>query len=381
MGEELALGPVPARAPRAHPPAPGGGEDVALLVRDLHIHFFTYAGVVKALNGVGLVLRRGEMSALVGESGAGKSVLAWALLGLTRHPGKVVGGEILWRGANVLAMSKERLGAMRGREIALIVSNPRSHLHPLKKVGPQIEAVYRAGNRADRRAARPATLAALKAVEMPDPPRVYASYPHELSGGMAQRVLIAMALINRPELVIADDATNALDVTVQRQVLDLMTGLIRQQHASALMITHELGIVAQYCQRATIIYAGQVYEVADTKRLFDNPLHPYTQGLLATSRRRRSERQAEPLPSIAPDPMALPRGCYLAPRCPVALPECRERMPELVEVEPDHWVRCLRYPARLAAAITADQVGARIPVLGAAPARASDPQRDQRVAG
>jgi oligopeptide/dipeptide ABC transporter ATP-binding protein len=320
--------------------------------------------VVKALNGVGLVLRRGEMSALVGESGAGKSVLAWALLGLTRPPGKVVGGEILWRGANVLAMSKERLGAMRGREIALIVSNPRSHLHPLAKVGPQIEAVYRAGNRAGRQAARAATLAGLKAVEMPDPTRVYASYPHELSGGMAQRVL---------------NATNALDVTVQRQVLDLMTGLIRQQHASALMITHELGIVAQYCQRATIIYAGQVYEVADTERLFDNPLHPYTQGLLATSRRRRSERQTEPLPSIAPDPMDLPRGCYLAPRCPVALPECRERMPELVEVEPDHWVRCLRYPARLAAAITADQVGARIPLLGAAPA--SDSQRDQRVAG
>lgn len=334
--------------------------DVALSVRDLHVHFFTYAGVVKALNGVGLEARRGEMSALVGESGAGKSVLAWSLLGLTRRPGKVVQGEILWQGEDVLAMPKRRLEALRGREMSLIVSNPRAHLHPLRKVGSQIEAVYAAGRGAIRRLARDAALQALRSVEMPDPARVHDAYPHELSGGMAQRVLIAMALINRPELVIADDATNALDVTVQRQVLDLMAGLIRQRHASALMITHELGIVAQYCQRATIVYAGQVYEVATTERLFDNPLHPYTQGLLATTRRRRGQRQAKPLPGSTPDPMALPKGCYLAARCPVVMQECHERMPALTEVEPGHWVRCLRFPAGPSPEITADQVGARI---------------------
>jgi oligopeptide/dipeptide ABC transporter ATP-binding protein len=350
-----------ARPPGAAPPVPASAKgEVALAVEDLHIHFFTYAGVVKALNGVSLAVRRGEMSALVGESGAGKSVLAWALLGLTRRPGKVVAGDIRWRGESVLAMSKRRLQALRGREVGLIVANPRSHLHPLKKVGSQIEAVHAAGRRSDGRSARDAALAALAAVEMPDPKRVHDSYPHELSGGMAQRVLIAMALINRPELVIADDATNALDVTVQRQVLDLMASLIRQNQASALMITHELGIVAQYCQRATIVYAGQVYEVADTLRLFDNPLHPYTQNLLATTRRRRAQHQAQPLPSVAPDPMALPQGCTFAQRCPVALPSCRERMPELVEVEPDHWVRCQRYPAALAASVSAADVGARI---------------------
>jgi oligopeptide/dipeptide ABC transporter ATP-binding protein len=350
-----------ARSPGAAPPVPASARgEVALAVEDLHIHFFTYAGVVKALNGVSLAVRRGEMSALVGESGAGKSVLAWALLGLTRRPGKVVAGDIRWRGESVLAMSKRRLQALRGREVGLIVANPRSHLHPLKKVGSQIEAVHAAGRRSDGGSARDAALAALEAVEMPDPKRVHNSYPHELSGGMAQRVLIAMALINRPELVIADDATNALDVTVQRQVLDLMAGLIRQNQASALMITHELGIVAQYCQRATIVYAGQVYEVADTLRLFDNPLHPYTQNLLATTRRRRAQHQAQPLPSVAPDPMALPQGCTFAQRCPVALPSCRERMPELVEVEPDHWVRCPRYPAALAASVSAADVGARI---------------------
>jgi peptide/nickel transport system ATP-binding protein len=359
----------------------GAADPVALRVEDLHLHFFTYAGVVKALNGVSLTVRRGEMSALVGESGSGKSVLAWALLGLTRRPGKVVAGQILWRGENVIAMPKRRLEAMRGREIGLIVSNPRSHLHPLKKVGRQIEVVFAAGHRAGRQSAGAAALDALKAVEMPDPGRVHNAYPHELSGGMAQRVLIAMALINRPELVIADDATNALDVTVQRQVLDLMTSLIRQQHASALMITHELGIVAQYCQRATIIYAGQVCEVGETLRLFDNPLHPYTQGLLATTRRRRAERQPQPaLPSVAPDPMNLPRGCYLAPRCPVAMAVCREQMPKLVEVEPDHRVRCLRYPASLARSIGADQVGARIPLLGTEAAAAADPQQQARMA-
>jgi oligopeptide/dipeptide ABC transporter ATP-binding protein len=350
-----------ARPPGAAPPVQASARgEVALAVEDLHIHFFTYAGVVKALNGVSLAVRRGEMSALVGESGAGKSVLAWALLGLTRRPGKVVAGDIRWHGDSVLAMSKRRLRALRGREVGLIVANPRSHLHPLKKVGSQIEAVHAAGRRSDGGSARDAALAALEAVEMPDPKRVHNSYPHELSGGMAQRVLIAMALINRPELVIADDATNALDVTVQRQVLDLMAGLIRQNQASALMITHELGIVAQYCQRATIVYAGQVYEVADTLRLFDNPLHPYTQNLLATTRRRRAQHQAQPLPSVAPDPMALPQGCTFAQRCPVALPSCRERMPELVEVEPDHWVRCQRYPAALAASVSAADVGARI---------------------
>jgi oligopeptide/dipeptide ABC transporter ATP-binding protein len=350
-----------ARPPGAAPPVQASARgEVALAVENLHIHFFTYAGVVKALNGVSLAVRRGEMSALVGESGADKSVLALALLGLTRRPGKVVAGDIRWRGESVLAMSKRRLQALRGREVGLIVANPRSHLHPLKKVGSQIEAVHAAGRRSDGGSARDAALAALAAVEMPDPKRVHNSYPHELSGGMAQRVLIAMALINRPELVIADDATNALDVTVQRQVLDLMAGLIRQNQASALMITHELGIVAQYCQRATIVYAGQVYEVADTLRLFDNPLHPYTQNLLATTRRRRAQHQAQPLPSVAPDPMALPQGCTFAQRCPVALPSCRERMPELVEVEPDHWVRCQRYPAALAASVSAADVGARI---------------------
>ena len=316
----------------------------SLTVTDLHVHFFTYAGVVKALNGFSLTVEPGEMTALVGESGAGKSVLAWSVLNLPKRPGKIVAGEILWGDENVTLMSSDRLRNMRGKEIGLIVSNPRSQLHPLRRVGGQIEAAYLAHHPVSRQQARQAMLDTLRSVEMPDPARVAAAYPHELSGGMAQRILIAMALINSPELVIADDATNGLDVTVQRQVLDLMATLIREQHASALMITHDLGIVAQYCRRATIMYAGQSYEEAHTKRLFENPLHPYTQGLLGTIRSAQVAARSKPLSGIAPDPMALPAGCYLEPRCPVRLPHCREEMPELREAEPNHWVRCLRYP-------------------------------------
>ena len=289
-----------------------------LEVKDLYIDFFTHAGIVKGLSGVSLLVRPGEMSAIVGESGAGKSVLAWSILGLTRAPGRVVGGEILWRGENLLSANEQRLNAIRGKEISLIVSNPRSHLHPLTTVGKQIEAVRVGDDSAHE--VRQATLAALRDVEMPDPLRVYQSYPHELSGGMAQRVLIAMALINSPQLVIADDATSALDVTVQRQVLDLMSNLIKRSNASALMITHDFGVVAQYCKRAIVMFGGEIYEAAETQRLFENPLHSYTQALLASARRRRSD--------------AVANRSEIGSRTRRIDPSSH-----LVEEEPDHWVR------------------------------------------
>jgi ABC-type dipeptide/oligopeptide/nickel transport system ATPase component len=268
------------------------------------------------------------MSALVGESGAGKSVLAWSILGLTKPPGRVVKGDILWRGENIVAMSANRLRQIRGREISLIVSSPRSHLHPLIRIGHQIEAAYRPAD--GERSAREATLDMLKAVEMPDAWRIYRAYPHELSGGMAQRVLIAMALINSPHLVIADDATNALDVTVQRQVLDLMTSLIHKRQASALMITHDLGIVAQYCQRATVVCRGEVYEVADTPQLFGNPVHPYTRALLAKARRRKGVHGPSELVHAAWGSKSMH---------PMSISCKGNELSELQEVEPGHFVR------------------------------------------
>ena len=316
--------------------------DRLLEVKDLRVVFRTYAGTAEAVNGFDLAVDRGEMVALVGESGSGKSVTAWSIVGLTKPPGRVVGGEVLWRGRNVREMSAGELRAWRGGGISLILSNPRSHLHPLIAVGKQVDAVYRAHNGAAREAPREATLAILKAVGLPDPLRVYRSHPHELSGGMAQRILIGMAMINSPQLVIADDATNGLDMTVQRQVLDLMTAQIRDRNAANLMITHDLGIVAQYCQRATVMYAGQAVETASTRTLFRRPLHPYTQAIIASAG-PDGKVAKRTLPGVAPDLFALPKGCVLEPRCPVRRAECKVVRPRMTEVEPGHSVRCILY--------------------------------------
>jgi peptide/nickel transport system ATP-binding protein len=314
-----------------------------LSARDLHLHFFTSAGVVKALNGFDLQVNRGEMSALVGESGCGKSAAAWSLLGLPKPPGRIIQGEVLWHGEDILHMPKERLRRLRANEISLVLCNPKSYLHPLLRVGLQIQAVHLAHHRVSKSEARDVTLAMLRAVGL-DPSRVFGAYPHELSGGMAQRVLVASALINSPELIIADEATNGLDVTVQRQVLELMGQLIERRRTSALMITHDLGIVAQYCKAATVMYAGQAVEVGETDRLFQNPLHPYTQALLGSIRSTRARDRRTVLTGLPPDPTALPRGCHLQPRCPVRRPECAHVQPVLREVERGHWVRCILYP-------------------------------------
>ncbi|MFN8591876.1 MAG: ABC transporter ATP-binding protein [Thermomicrobiales bacterium] len=313
-----------------------------LRVRDLHVEIPVYSGVIQPLNGFDLTVNRGEMAALVGESGSGKSVAAWSILSLPKPPAKIVTGEIHWHGESVLAMLPDRVRHYRGKEVSLILANPRSHIHPLRRVGDQVEAVLRAHQRVSADEARDATLSMLSAVGLPDAARIAKAYPHELSGGMAQRIVIAMALINSPQLVIADDATNGLDVTVQRQVLDLMTDLVNQRHASMLMITHDLGVVAQYCRRATVMYAGQAVEIAETTRLFDNPLHPYTHGLLGTIRAVGATR-GKPLPGLSPNPAALPAGCYLEPRCPVRLPECKQIRPEMRQAEPGHWVRCVHF--------------------------------------
>jgi oligopeptide/dipeptide ABC transporter ATP-binding protein len=311
-------------------------------VSDLRVRFPIASDDIEALSGFDLQVHRGEMAAIVGESGSGKSVAAWSILNLLPSPGRIVAGQIRWHGEDVQRMSAERLRHYRGKEVGLILANPRTQLHPLRRVGDQIEAVLRAHARIGSGEANARAAAMLTAVGMPDPVRVARSYPHELSGGMAQRIIIAMALINAPQLVIADEATTSLDVTVQRQVLDLMTDLVHQHGASMLMITHDLGVVAQYCTRVTVMYAGQVVEVAATDRLFAAPLHPYTKALLGTVRAVGAAR-GDPLPGLPPNPAARPAGCALEPRCPVRLPECARVRPVLREVEPGRWVRCIRF--------------------------------------
>jgi oligopeptide/dipeptide ABC transporter ATP-binding protein len=313
-----------------------------LAIADLHAHFFTYEGVVRALNGIDLIIEETEIVGLVGETGSGKSVLATAIMNAVRFPGRVVKGSVQLDGRDLLKMDESHLRNVRGVEISLIATNPRSKLNPLLRVGAQIADIIRAHEDVPKEAAQKRAVDLLRTVGINDPERRARAYPHELSGGMAQRVLIAMALAGSPRLLIADEATNGLDVTVQRQVLDLIRDKVRERRTSALIITHDLGIVAQYCQRVAIIYAGQVVEEAPVRELFHNPRHPYTISLLASARAAARQRTRLALVGSRPDLKNLPKGCLLHPRCPFADDRSRAEMPSMRELAPGHLVRCHR---------------------------------------
>jgi ABC-type dipeptide/oligopeptide/nickel transport system ATPase component len=253
----------------------------ALDVQDLHTHFFTATGVVKALNGVSLGVEPGKMLGLVGESGSGKTTLAHSIMRVVPLPGRVVKGATLLYGRDLQALPEEAMRLVRGKEIAMIVPNPRAELHPLLTIGDQLANVARTHLGLDRKQARERAVEMLAHVRIPDPARRARAYAHELSGGMAQRVVIAMALIAEPRVTISDDATSGLDVTVQAQVLDLTVQLLREQGSASLMITRDLGIVANYCDDVAIIYRGVILELADVRSFFSNPRHPYSIELLS----------------------------------------------------------------------------------------------------
>ena len=256
-----------------------------LSIRDLRIHFFTYDGTVEALNGVDLDIGRREIVGLVGEQGSGKSVLAKSIMNLVEPPGKIVAGEILFEDRDLLGLSDTEIREVRGKGISIIMNNPREHLHPLLNVGQQVANTFLAHDgEVSKPEAWDQAIDMLTAVGIADPERRARDFPHQLSGGMAQRILIAMALVCSPKLLIADDATDGLDVTIQRQVLDLVKELVTQTGSSALVITHDLGIVAQYCERVAVIYKGQIVEHSATADFFSAPEHPYSQGLLKSIR-------------------------------------------------------------------------------------------------
>jgi oligopeptide/dipeptide ABC transporter ATP-binding protein len=313
-----------------------------LTVKDLRVHFFTYAGEIRALNGVDLAVNATEIVGLVGETGSGKSVLASAIMNAVRFPGRIVGGSIEMDGTDLLALGEGQLREVRGAEVSLIGTNPRSKLNPLLRVGEQIADVILAHQPMARPEALRKAVAMMAAVGVNDPERRSRAYPHELSGGMAQRILIAMALSGSPRLLIADEATNGLDVTVQRQVLDLIRDKVHERQSSALIITHDLGIVAQYCQRVAIIYAGQIVEEAPVEELFRNPRHPYTISLLASAKAVSRQKVRFPLVGARPDLANLPKGCLLAPRCPFATDASRAAPPPMRDLAPGHRVRCAR---------------------------------------
>lgn len=316
-----------------------------LAVRDLSIQFFTYQGVVRALENVNLTIQSGEMMGLVGETGCGKSVMARSVLRLIPDPpGKITGGEILFKGEDILKAHRRRLREIRGNRISMVFQEPMSSLNPVFTVGNQMEEVVILHQKVDRSRAKEICIQMLQQVKMPDPERVLGKYPHELSGGMRQRVMIAMELSCRPDLLIADEPTTALDVTVQGQVLTILDDLVRRIGVSVLFISHDLGVIAQLCDRVSVMYAGKIVETASVKNLFAAPYHPYTEGLLQAIPSVDKDRDSLlVIPGVVPRLINPPEGCRFHPRCTKRFDPCDNIVPELFEVGPGHEVACHLY--------------------------------------
>ena len=324
--------------------------DVLLDIRDLRTYFYTQDGVVKAVDGVSFHVKRGEVVGLVGESGCGKSVTSFSVLRLVGYPGKIVSGEILFDGRDILKLSEKEITALRGDRISMIFQQPTSCLNPVFDAGFQLGEVAEIHQHVTKRKeSRARAVDLLRMVGIPDPERRVNSYPHELSGGMAQRVMIAMALACYPDLLIADEPTTALDVTIQAQILDLMRNLHQNMGTSIILITHDLGVVAEMCQRVATMYAGQIVEETDVKTLFNEPKHPYTIGLIGSIPvLGQVKDELDIIPGNVPNLIDLPAGCRFAPRCRARIEHnlgdiCFQEEPQLKPVAPNHTVRCWLY--------------------------------------
>ena len=314
--------------------------DTLLEVRGLHTYFYTYEGVVKAVNSVSYKLNRGEITGLVGESGSGKSVTAQSIIRLVKAPGRIVEGEVWLDGQDLISCSEAEMQTVRGRKISMIFQEPRAALNPLFTVGDQISRVIQLREGCSRSVAENRAVEIMRAVEIADPDRRASAYPHELSGGMCQRVMVAMALSANPLLLIADEPTTGLDVTVQAQVLDLIRLRVKSAGSACLFITHDLGVVAELCERVIVMYAGRVVEQGPVAEIFSNPRHPYTQGLIASTLRVDIDKPISTIPGTVPDAVYLPSGCTFHPRCPFAEELCQQEEPQMVEAGRDHTTRC-----------------------------------------
>jgi len=312
-----------------------------LQVRGLSVRFQTDAGALQAVDGVDLDLHPGETLAIVGESGSGKSVLSLALMGLLPRIATVTAERMQFAGRDLRSLAPRDWQRLRGREMSMIFQEPATALNPVRSVGAQIVEAIRLHEKVSRKAAWARAVDMLRQTGIPAPERRAAAYPHELSGGMRQRAMIAMSLVLRPSLLIADEPTTALDVTVQAQILDLLRGLARESGTAILIITHDLGVVAEMADRVQVLYAGRAVETATAEALFNGPEHPYTVGLLGSmpSKGERAEAML-PIEGSIPDLRALPPGCHFHPRCPFAAPRCRVERPPLVQVRPGHDTAC-----------------------------------------
>ncbi|HEV7417988.1 MAG TPA: ABC transporter ATP-binding protein [Tianweitania sediminis] len=317
-----------------------------LELRDLRVSFPTSEGSAEALKGVELAVGRGEILCIVGESGSGKSLTSLSILRLISQPGWISGGEIIFDGADLLQLPEEQLRNVRGNRISMIFQEPMSSLNPLLRVGEQIAEPLMRHSGVSRKEATAQAVDMMRLVRIADPERRFNDYPHQFSGGMRQRVMIAIALVCKPELLIADEPTTALDVTIQAQVLDLILDLRDALGMSVILVTHDLGVVAETAERVAVMYAGRIVETAPAAELFDSPRHPYTRRLLAAmpGRTERGHRLAD-IPGIAPPLSEPPSGCGFCPRFEGLSGGCRTEVPPMVEVAPHHHVRCWHHSA------------------------------------
>lgn len=323
-------------------------DKVLLEVNGLKTYFFTEAGVVPAVAGIDLSVNRGEVLGVVGESGCGKSVTSLSIMGLVSRPGKIVDGEIIFDGQDLTKLPESEMYRIRGNRISMIFQQPQSCLNPVFTVGDQLAEVLEIHQNLGREAGEKRAIELLEMVGIPEPESRIKAYPHELSGGMAQRVMIAMALACVPELLIADEPTTALDVTIQAQILDLMRNLGTKLDTAIILITHDLGVVAEMCDRVSVMYAGRVVEEATVIDLFQRPAHPYTEALIgSTPVLGQAEKDLQPIPGSVPNLIDLPKGCKFAPRCKARIENdleiCTQEEPELKPIGPSQTVRCWLY--------------------------------------
>lgn len=319
-----------------------------LEVQDLKTYFFTEDGVVKSVDGVSFDVFPGEILGLVGESGCGKSVTSLSIMRLVDLPGKITGGKILFEGRNLLDLSESEMTKIRGNLISMIFQQPQSCLDPVYKIGDQVAEVFQIHDQIDKKESWQKAKELLKLVGIPDADRKAYSYPHEMSGGQAQRVMIAMGLALHPKLLIADEPTTALDVTIQAQILDLLADLRNKFDTSVILITHDLGVIAEMADRVAVMYAGRIVEQASVERLFANPRHPYTQGLISSVPVLGTVKdKLETIPGNVPNLIGLPEGCKFASRCLARekynLTICEQQEPDLCLIESHHDVRCWLY--------------------------------------
>ena len=317
-----------------------------LRIEGLRTVFRSMAGDIPAVDGVDIEVPKGRTLGIVGESGCGKSVLSLSVMRLVARPGRIAAGRIMFEGRDLLALDEASMRGMRGADLAMIFQEPLTSLNPVHKIGFQITEAMRAHDpKASAQVLKTRAIAALKRVRIPAPERRFDEYPHQLSGGMRQRVMIAMALSCQPKLLIADEPTTALDVTIQAQILDLLRELQAEFGMSIILITHDLGVIAEMADEVAVMYAGRIVERASASRLFEDPQHPYTIGLLGSVPRLDEERETLlAIEGSVPPPFALPAGCRFHPRCPFAEDACTKEVPALKSIQPGHAVACLHAP-------------------------------------